>query len=100
MRYAAQIVFLQVSERKWRGNLLNREQAIDTAYAGRGQDGSNPVMRCIITQDADGDWCELMTQGEAVGSRRYSRHPSVSAAQNAAIKWCGRRFKIEVQDVA
>lgn len=86
-RHAAQIVFVQTREHKWVGRLLNAD-AIDVHY------GKPSGMHCYIVEHDDGR-CDLMTQGSQVGSRRYSVHDNVTAAQEAAIRWCGRRFKVE-----
>ena len=88
MRHAAQIVFVQVTDHKWTGHLLN-SNAVDIHY------GKPSTMRCVITEEVDGGHAYLMTQGSQVGGRRYSIHDNVTAAQEAAIRWCGRRFKVE-----
>ena len=90
-KYAAQIVFLQSRKREnvWNGRLLN-QNAIDVHY------GVPSSMLCRIEELASGE-CYLMTQGSQVGSRRYSTHGSLTAAQEAAIRWAGRRFKVVVE---
>ena len=89
-RYAAQIVFTQADEHRWVGKLLN-PNAIDTHYgtkAGR--------IRCVI-EEGDTGRCDMMVQGGHVGGRRYSTHDNLTEAQEAAIRWAGRRFKIVVE---
>lgn len=92
-RYPAQIVFLQNPPGySWTGRLLNPE-AIDVH-------GYVPaVCHCRITQrnlKDESDGFDLMTQGAPKGSRRWSRHRTLTDAQNAAIAWAGRRFKVEI----
>lgn len=91
--HPAQIVFTE-SDRghSWTGRLLRRSACIDTERHGQ------PVTWTPyfdITEDTDTGRCAVvMNGGSTPHSRRYANYPNVTAAQNAGIRWAGRRFRV------
>lgn len=90
--YPCQITFVEDDRGgKWYGRLMNRQQAIDVETGGlvRGKPFYN------ITQAAEDRFVVVMQGGSRHG-RRYATHNSLTEAQEAGIRWAGRRFRIPV----
>lgn len=93
MSHPAQIVFVEDDRGgRWRGRLLNRVACIDTQHHDRSVGGTS---RFDIEEGRDGRFYATM-QGRDKGGRRYRRYDTLDAAQKAAIRWAGRRFRIPV----
>ena len=92
--YPAQIVFLQgerIDQARWTGRLLRPSACIDV-------ETGKPVTctpRFDITVEASTGHAQVTMQGgKDKGGRRYASHPNLTAAQEAGIRWAGRRFRI------
>src|SRR3974390_1390533 len=104
MNRPAQLVFRQVNDYTWHGNLLNHAVAFDTTYADCDSKYGKPgqaAYRCTITGEKDefgflneSGMFTLVTQGPSKHSRTYSRFATLTDAQMHAVKWAGRRFKV------
>ncbi len=89
--YPAQIVFLEDNRGgKWKGRLLNPKSAIDTQTGG-------PVQgRPFFNIEEAGSGFDVVMQGGSRHGRRYAWHKTLTTAQEAGIRWAGRRFRIPV----
>ena len=89
----------------WVASLNSSDVAIDqeqerSGWAGASKlYGVDPRFECKITSrqhsllpEADGHTFQLVVQGAGPGGRRYSTFRTLTAAQEAAIKWAARRF--------
>lgn len=97
--YPAQIVFTEVDSvlgpRRWRGRLLRRSACVDASNFRASWRRVTWTPYFDITEDPDGGWCTVKMNGGPTGSSvRYARHPSVTEAQQAGIRWAGRRFRV------
>lgn len=98
--YPAQIVFTEVDgvlgPRRWQGRLLRRSACIDVGRSKPRQITWTPYFD--IAEDPDGDWCTVkMNGGPTRSSIRYACYWDVTAAQEAGIRWAGRRFRIPAE---
>jgi hypothetical protein len=89
--YPAQIVFIEDDRGgAWYGRLFNLPACLDTGNHGRPVTGTP---RFDIIEREDGRYQATM-QGGPKGSRRHRTYPTLNAAQKAAIRWAGRRFRV------
>jgi len=85
----------------WVAHLNSSNVAIDQESSRHGSTlcGVDPRFQCRITSrqhsflpEADGHHFQLVVQGAGPGGRRYSHFSTLTAAQEAAIKWAARRY--------
>jgi hypothetical protein len=102
--HPAQIVFTEVDRitepRSWTGRLLRRTACVDVAWKG-GTERPRAVTWTpyfdIVEDPATGRCTVAMNGGPTPHSTRYAIYRSVTEAQEAGIRWAGRRFRIFVE---
>jgi hypothetical protein len=102
--YPAQIVFTEVERvtgpRRWTGRLLRRSACVDVAWRG-GATRPRAVTWTPyfdISEDPQSGRCAVtLNGGSTPHSLRHASYPDVATAQEAGIRWAGRRFRIPVQ---
>jgi hypothetical protein len=100
--YPAQIVFTEVDRvlgpRTWTGRLLRRSACVDVAgYKGRVRAVTWTPHFDIVEDPGTGRCTVTLNGGPTRHSRRYANYHDVTAAQEAGIRWAGRRFRIPAE---
>jgi hypothetical protein len=91
--YPAQITFVEAPcGGFWSGRLLTRKDVVDTQNYNRPLERSQTPRWNI--EEVGPERYDVTLQGKGRGGRRYRTFASLTAAQEAGIKWAGRRFKI------
>jgi hypothetical protein len=92
--YPAQIIFTETERvdgpKRWKGRLMRPSACIDIE-TGRAVTWT-PIFD--IEERANGTCHVTMQGGSDKGGRRYATHPNVTAAQEAGVRWAGRRFRV------
>ena len=102
--YPAHLIFIEVEgvsgPRKWTGRLFRRSACIDVAWKG-GTAHPRAVTWIpyfnIVEDPETGKCTATMNGGPTLSSLRYASYQNVTLAQEAGIRWAGRRFRIPTE---